>query len=154
MGDTRIRDIFMGWPGGFWVIDPDTGFKVEAGNYKVLKAKWLSHRQSNNLPVTLVESWIHEQMCARDPGGYCTDGTVPQATIPQMIKNALVAGAKYVASGGAMATPDVVAKRTEICNGCEYWDRYALGGTGRCKVCGCSKIKLHMPLESCPKNKW
>lgn len=150
----KIRDIFMGWPGGFWVIDPDTQFKVESTNYKVLKSKWIAHRKANDLPFNQVEDWIHDQMCSHDPGGYCTDGTFPRSSVPQMIKSTLVAGAQFVASGGKMATEEVVKQRTEICNSCQFWDSYALGGTGRCNVCGCSKIKLHLPNENCPKGKW
>jgi hypothetical protein len=45
--------------------------------------------------------------------------------------------------------------RLEVCKACPEWDSNALGGTGRCKMCGCStQAKLRLATESCPKNLW
>jgi len=46
-------------------------------------------------------------------------------------------------------------KRLETCKSCKEWDSQALGGTGRCRLCGCStQAKLRLASESCPINLW
>jgi hypothetical protein len=69
----------------------------------------------------------------------------------------LASAFKQAASEGTLATrvsPETFALRKEICLGCEYYDPAAFLGTGRCRVCGCGVAKLHMPSQSCPKDKW
>ena len=78
---------------------------------------------------------------------------------PSIIQQAMSLGAaiKKASSDGTLATkvsPETFALRKEICLGCEYYDPSAFLGTGRCRVCGCGVGKLHMPSQSCPKNKW
>jgi hypothetical protein len=46
--------------------------------------------------------------------------------------------------------PDIFEMRKKICSECEHWDATAFNGTGRCKVCGCSVAKLHIPSSKCP----
>ena len=58
--------------------------------------------------------------------------------------------------GMRVVSPEILEFRKNTCNGCEYWDKEAFGGIGRCKVCGCSASKLYIPNSSCPlqQPKW
>lgn len=51
---------------------------------------------------------------------------------------------------------NTTAKRLEICRGCILWEEGARFGLGRCNhpSCGCSKGKLYLEAEKCPKKLW
>lgn len=46
--------------------------------------------------------------------------------------------------------------RKKICSECIHWDSLAYNNMGRCKLCGCTAMKLYMPHSRCPDNppKW
>lgn len=44
--------------------------------------------------------------------------------------------------------------RAAACAGCEFWDAAARGGLGKCRVCGCTQLKLWLATERCPKGRW
>lgn len=72
-----------------------------------------------------------------------------------MAKSLLNDAAKWAKKGFKIASGDVVALRYEKCRNCEYWSPKSFGGSGKCKVCGCStKAKLILETATCPKNKW
>lgn len=57
--------------------------------------------------------------------------------------------ARFVASGMERATPEEVARRVGICEGCPE-----MSG-GRCRLCGCRlRYKQAMATELCPIDKW
>jgi hypothetical protein len=41
-------------------------------------------------------------------------------------------------------------QRHAICNTCEHWSPDGLLGTGRCRKCGCSGVKLWLATSTCP----
>lgn len=73
-----------------------------------------------------------------------------------MAKNFGTSMVKWAKSGfKTVDEQSIYDARLEICKSCPEWDSNALGGTGRCKICGCStKAKLRLATESCPKNLW
>ena len=60
------------------------------------------------------------------------------------------------ARAGFKVTDDVTLnKRMAQCKACPEWDKDGMGGTGRCRKCGCStQAKLRMASEKCPIGKW
>ena len=42
--------------------------------------------------------------------------------------------------------------RKNICISCPNWDASAYNNMGKCKLCGCSVMKLYMPHAKCPDN--
>jgi hypothetical protein len=59
--------------------------------------------------------------------------------------------ARFVASGGELATPEERARRLAICEGCEFFKGR------RCVKCGCRlRAKVAMASEHCPLDppKW
>jgi hypothetical protein len=74
---------------------------------------------------------------------------------PQMAKKLSLAVAGWASSGFKMSTTDQVSERLAICKDCVFWDSSALGGSGRCKHCGCStQAKIRLATENCPVGKW
>lgn len=72
-----------------------------------------------------------------------------------MAKNFVQSMEQWVKNGFKLTPEDKLQERLEICKGCEFWDKEALGGTGRCKKCGCStQAKLRLAHEKCPIDKW
>lgn len=55
-----------------------------------------------------------------------------------------------VKDGLHLVPPDILEFRKNTCNSCEYWDKDAFAGVGRCKHCGCSAAKLYIPSSHCP----
>jgi hypothetical protein len=81
--------------------------------------------------------------------------TINYPPAKSMVKNLAQSMTQWVKNGFKLATEDQLKKRLEICAGCEFWDKEALGGTGRCKKCGCStQAKLRLAHEKCPIDKW
>lgn len=61
----------------------------------------------------------------------------------------------WAKSGFKVADENVFDKRMAICKACPEWDKDGMGGTGRCRKCGCStQAKLRMASEKCPIDKW
>lgn len=58
--------------------------------------------------------------------------------------------------GFKRVTDEQFQERHKICLACEHWDSSAFNGMGKCKLCGCSSMKLYMPHSRCPHNppKW
>ena len=51
---------------------------------------------------------------------------------------------RFALDGFRTVKPEVAESRQAICASCPNWQN------NRCKICGCSGIKFHYPLESCP----
>jgi len=64
------------------------------------------------------------------------------------------AAARWAGGGFCAAAAEVFAEREKLCRECGFWNTSAFFGTGGCKICGCSKLKLKMPKEKCPIGKW
>jgi hypothetical protein len=73
----------------------------------------------------------------------------------QMATGLAGAAARWAAGGFAIAPPEALAARLEVCRGCELWDAQGFRSTGRCRKCGCStQAKLRMATSKCPVGKW
>ena len=64
------------------------------------------------------------------------------------------AGVKWAKNGFPIADKQLLDSRERICALCEYWSSNAYAGLGKCTVCGCTKYKLKLQTEKCPKGKW
>lgn len=63
--------------------------------------------------------------------------------------------ARWTASGFARVSDSVLEERLAICRDCPQWDASGFGGTGRCRLCGCSTAaKLRMATAECPEGRW
>lgn len=49
-------------------------------------------------------------------------------------------------------TDEQFQARKNICLSCPNWDSTAYNNTGKCKLCGCSVMKLYIPSAKCPDN--
>lgn len=67
----RIRDTYQNAPSGWRVTDPLTGVMFEANSYRNLRGKIITHRRSNGITDLVVDDFIHDQICARNPEHYC-----------------------------------------------------------------------------------
>lgn len=68
--------------------------------------------------------------------------------------------ARWTAAGFPTVTREVYQRRTAICQGddgrpkCEHWKPGKLPWSGRCRKCGCTKLKHWLATERCPVGKW
>jgi hypothetical protein len=73
----------------------------------------------------------------------------------EQIRAAAEAARRFAAGGFQLTPPSTLADRFASCRLCDEWDGSAFGGTGRCRICGCStQVKLRMATERCPLGKW
>lgn len=73
----------------------------------------------------------------------------------EMLARFGVAAHRFAQSGFVVTDAETLAARQATCKTCDMWDAQALGGTGRCRKCGCSTwAKLRMASEKCPMGKW
>lgn len=78
---------------------------------------------------------------------------VPDAI--EMAKRLANSVGSWAKSGFKLADEETFDKRMAICKACPEWDKDGMGGTGRCRKCGCStQAKLRMASEKCPIDKW
>ena len=80
--------------------------------------------------------------------------TLAFPTVRQMASNlasAVKSEVKSRVSGHVSLDPEEIAKRLEICEGCEFYH----APSKRCKKCGCFlKWKTAWRSQSCPVGKW
>lgn len=74
--------------------------------------------------------------------------------VTTMAKNLAQSVGKFIGNGMKIVPNAVFFKRKEICLACDFYNKEAFGGTGRCMKCGCSTAKLKLPHEKCPIGKW
>jgi hypothetical protein len=73
----------------------------------------------------------------------------PLPTIAQMLENFYLAMCAWRASGFAVVSEQVFLERLAICRAdLENWDES--GFWPKCKVCGCSVLKLWLATSECP----
>jgi hypothetical protein len=76
-------------------------------------------------------------------------------SIAEMAKSLLADTARWAKKGFKIASPEAIIRRLGACKACPYWNPKAWGGSGKCRVCGCStKAKLALETSTCPKGKW
>ena len=86
---------------------------------------------------------------------YKNQKTSEPPNIATMAKTFTNSMGDWIRSGFSVVTEEQLQKRLEICSGCEFWDKSAFVGTGKCKKCGCStQAKLRLATEKCPIDKW
>jgi|GEM_PF-3080094 len=69
----------------------------------------------------------------------------PLATQARNLAGAVV---DFVASGGALTTPEERGRRLAICRDCEHFDP---GPPGRCRICGCvANLAARVASKYCP----
>jgi hypothetical protein len=73
----------------------------------------------------------------------------------EQIQAAAEAALRFSVGGFQLTPPSIMAERLAFCRLCDEWDGSGFGGTGRCRMCGCStQAKLRMATECCPLGKW
>ena len=71
-----------------------------------------------------------------------------------MAKSFASSAARWVAAGMPLAAPEVAQTRLAICRACPDWSDGGNLGAGKCRVCGCSRLKHQLATERCPLGKW
>lgn len=68
-----------------------------------------------------------------------------------VIKQGWLSGTGLIYGRGFLADPEKVAKRLEICETCEFFNKES----SRCYQCGCFMMsKAQLEMSGCPANKW
>jgi hypothetical protein len=78
----------------------------------------------------------------------------PEPTLVELARNFGGSVRRWVSAGFPVAKAVEFDERLKVCQMCESWDATGNVGAGKCKVCKCTKIKLWMATEKCPKGKW
>lgn len=65
--------------------------------------------------------------------------------------------AKWIAAGFPLVDAETFATRERACKGadiCGLWQPGGYMGVGKCPLCGCTKLKLHLATTTCPRGIW
>lgn len=62
--------------------------------------------------------------------------------------------ADWAAHGFKVVSDPELDARKQSCEACQNWNADGYAGTGECKVCGCSRVKLYLAAQRCPIGKW
>ena len=76
-----------------------------------------------------------------------------EPTLIDKAKSFGTAAANWAAKDGFQkVSEEQFQERKKICLSCPNWDQAAYASMGKCKLCGCSAMKLYMPHSQCPDN--
>lgn len=76
-------------------------------------------------------------------------------SLPEMVQSLWLATSTFAKAGFPLVDYATFERRVAMCRGCDQWDAQGFGGSGRCRLCGCStKVKLRMATAACPAGKW
>lgn len=165
MNTPRIRDVSYCPPSGWWAIDDVSKAKLEANSFRNLKHTIMSHRNANNIPWigSEIEDMIHRQVCEREGGDYCKELVKTKThhsqgsnsiSIKAMLSNFITESVKLAKSGFKLTSEEEFHRRLEICRKCSFWDEAARNGLGKCRKCGCTKLKHWYSTSHCPIKLW
>lgn len=77
-----------------------------------------------------------------------------EATISEKASNVIRSTVKWVGAGMPITEKSERDERLAICSKCKEWIPTGNIGLGKCRLCGCTKLKPAMQTESCPIGKW
>lgn len=149
----KIREINQVPPGGYWFETP-SGLRIESSSRQGLGTRVFDYYRANNMSVKGLDEAIDDQICSRAPLGFCVDGAREYMSPVQKAAHFAGALANWVALGFKLASKELYEERKATCDACPYWRGESMFGFGSCSVCGCSRLKLFLPSEKCPLNKW
>jgi len=75
-------------------------------------------------------------------------------TAIDMVTNFAKAMSKWAKAGFATVDEPRFNERMKTCRACDRWDGTANAGLGKCRACGCTRLKLWLETETCPLDKW
>lgn len=139
-------------PGGWVFKDPNTEFVIKHHNIEALFRMALQHRAANSMELS--NELFIETVCQSTRNAACSDGTPPNLLV--QAGNFVKEMAVWAASGFGNASDEVLAERRQTCESCEHWGGIRGGSLlkGRCRLCGCTGIKLALATSKCPASKW
>jgi len=70
------------------------------------------------------------------------------------LASVIMAAAKWSIHGWPVVSTEELTRRKSICSVCPEWDATARAGLGKCKRCGCTKLKWWLATEKCRAGKW
>lgn len=82
-----------------------------------------------------------------------TRSVVPPGFI-EMATNFVLATKRDIENGFERVSEDEYEMRLRACRNCEHWEEEARLGLGRCRKCGCTRLKHRRKSERCPIGKW
>lgn len=68
----------------------------------------------------------------------------------QRLGSLLAASVKWLWAGCPITPRTLARRRLELCQTCPNWRPEAWAGTGGCRLCGCTRLKLEMATSRCP----
>lgn len=96
-----------------------------------------------------------EEPHAAAGGGGAGAGEPGLAAMARGLGAAMVqVAAGAAAGGGVLVEPAAYRRRLEVCRACEWWREGARLGLGKCRKCGCTRLKLRLAALACPAGKW
>lgn len=91
---------------------------------------------------------------ARDWAAQRLGQAAAEPTWKDMLSNYTAAMVRWARLGLQVVDEATFLARRATCESCDQWNAGARLGLGKCRLCGCTKLKWHLPAEACPIGKW
>lgn len=148
----EFHDQFTVPPGGWWYEHPESKHVIRSVSRDKLLIDIKNYCAANNYPIQPnLSQLVIDQICERNPQ-FCRD-TEPPSKLDRL-RSFAQAMVGWMAQGFAVVPSAVLEERRGICETCLWWSGESSFGYGRCGKCGCTGLKLFLPKEKCPIDKW
>lgn len=134
-------------------VNAEDNFSIQHLHLDILRQKARDYRRLNNYPIG--SNWdadFEANVCSHADSNDCFDDAMPPVT--RRMVNFAKAIAGWASGGFKPVSKEVAAQRLETCESCSYYNGSSSILKVACKKCGCGGLKLMMPNEHCPLNKW
>lgn len=118
-----LKDKRLMPPTGYFFVDPDTGYRVEAGTLKTCIELARRHRESNRLEIPSdFEAQVEDFICLANDPSWSTGETDKAFRTPMTeygIRAAIEAQGRAWMKDGTFVKEIDATRRAELCRGCE-----------------------------------
>jgi hypothetical protein len=118
-------------------------FEIDSDSWKEICGKY--EKQPSTAPTSVL------------PASQPSHGLKPVTAEPkfsEMTKNFTAAVGSWIKAGMPVVSEDIFQSRLSTCASCDHWSGDARMGFGKCKVCGCTRLKHWLATSKCPAGKW
>jgi len=71
-----------------------------------------------------------------------------------MVKGFTASVREWARAGFPVASQERFEARLETCRSCSLWREEERVGLGQCRACRCTRLKMWLATEKCPRGKW
>lgn len=147
-------------------VDPETGQSFRHPYIGQVELQVRNFYRANQRPIKQgFALMVEDRICQDTPGADCieVEDYKPPSQLSLLERTIQFGRAmiEWARSGFTCVSPEQYRERFQTCtvddgsgDPCPEWNGEATFGYGKCGACGCTRVKLFLATEKCPKHKW